>query len=91
MDRCLVYGINLYCPESRFFISIISDIDDGRAAATTAARTCRFHLGVNIYIFINENIFYFFFSSTSSLEMKPLPRLPDEESNKKKKTSSKGQ
>lgn len=30
------------------------------------------------------------FSSTSSLEMKPLPRLPDDESSKKKKTSSKG-
>jgi len=82
---------SLSCFEYRSSINVLLDIDDGRAAATTAARTCRFHLGVNIYIFINENIFYFFFSSTSSLEMKPLPRLPDEESNKKKKTSSKGQ
>jgi hypothetical protein len=30
----------LYCFEYRSTISILLDIDDGRAAATTAARTC---------------------------------------------------
>jgi len=90
MEHCLVYGISFYCFQYRTPISVFLDIDDGRAAAT-AARTCRLYLRVNISIyFLIKIIFSLVFSSTSSLEMKPLPRLPDEESNKKKKTSSKG-
>jgi hypothetical protein len=39
MDRCLIYRISLYYFERRFCINVLLDIDDGRAAGTTAART----------------------------------------------------
>jgi hypothetical protein len=74
----------------RSSIHVLPDIDNERTAATSTACTCRFNFRVKIPIEISLLTIFFIFSSTSSLETKPLPRLPDDELNKKKKTNSKG-